>query len=91
MLPFIDSISASIDWCRSLHVIHDDFKRSVDNFSCSFRFDVISKIYVATDSSPVDMQSYELCCDMIDVVIDVSCIYGLGEQVSYKSYDVGTV
>lgn len=23
------------------------------------------------------MQSYELCCDMIDVVIDVSCIYGL--------------
>lgn len=22
------------------------------------------------------MQSYELCCDMIDVVIDVSCIYG---------------
>ena len=27
-------------------------------------------------SSPVDMQSYELCCDMIDVVIDISCIYG---------------
>lgn len=23
------------------------------------------------------MQSYELCCDMIDVVIDLSCIYGL--------------
>merc|ERR1719150_3093078 len=27
----------------------------------AFLFDVISKIYVATDSSPVDMQSYELC------------------------------
>ena len=39
---------------------------------------IIIKIYVATDSSPVDMQSYELCCDMIDVVIDVSCIYGIG-------------
>ena len=25
----------------------------------------------------MDMQAYELCCDMIDVVIDVSCIYGL--------------
>lgn len=25
------------------------------------------------------MQSYELCCDMIDVVIDVSCIYGWEE------------
>ena len=37
---------------------------------------MVSKIYIATDSSPVDMQSYELCCDMIDVVIDVSCIYG---------------
>ena len=54
----------------------------------AFLFDVISKIYVATDSSPVDMQSYELCCDMIDVVIDVSCIYGLGDEVLWwaKSY-----
>jgi len=43
----------------------------------AYLFDVISKIYIATDSSPVDMQSYELCADMIDVVIDVSCIYGL--------------
>ena len=48
----------------------------------SFLFDVVSKLYVATDSNPVDMQSYELCSDMIDVVIDVSCIYGLvGEGV----------
>ena len=43
-------------------------------------FDVVSKIYVATDSSPVDMQSYELCADMIDAVIDVSSIYGLSEE-----------
>ncbi|XP_019618788.1 PREDICTED: ras-related GTP-binding protein C-like isoform X2 [Branchiostoma belcheri] len=51
----------------------------------AFLFDVVSKIYIATDSSPVDMQSYELCCDMIDVVIDVSCIYGLkdGEGSCY--------
>merc|ERR1719154_588851 len=53
----------------------------------AFLFDVISKIYVATDSSPVDMQSYELCCDMIDVVIDVSCIYGLGEQGDTTAFD----
>eukprot|EP00744_Colponema_vietnamica_P004129 GILI01006210.1.p1 GENE.GILI01006210.1~~GILI01006210.1.p1 ORF type:complete len:352 (-),score=126.67 GILI01006210.1:343-1398(-) len=45
----------------------------------AFLFDVVSKIYIATDSSPVDMQSYELCSDMIDVVIDVSCIYGMKE------------
>ena len=42
----------------------------------AFLFDVVSKIYIATDSNPVDMQTYELCSDMIDVVIDVSCIYG---------------
>ena len=37
---------------------------------------MVSKIYVATDSAPMDMFSYELCSEMIDVVIDVSCIYG---------------
>jgi Ras-related GTP-binding protein C/D len=49
---------------------------SNSNAEKAFLFDVFSKIYIATDSSPVDMQSYELCCDMIDVVIDVSSIYG---------------
>lgn len=46
----------------------------------AFLFDVVSKIYVATDSSPVDMQSYELCADMIDAVIDVSSIYGMTDE-----------
>jgi Ras-related GTP-binding protein C/D len=46
----------------------------------AFVFDVVSKIYVATDSSPVDMQSYELCSDMIDVVIDLSVIYNDEQQ-----------
>ena len=66
-----------------------------------FIFDVVSKIYVATDSSPVDIQMYEMqstystfkswplqtniyclvvryemCCDMVDVMLDVSSIYG---------------
>lgn len=42
----------------------------------AFIFDVVSKLYLATDSSPVDAHSFELCSDMLDVVIDVSCIYG---------------
>lgn len=42
----------------------------------AYLFDVASKLYIATDSSPVDMQSVELCSDMIDVVLDVSGIYG---------------
>src|SRR3546814_10627241 len=41
-----------------------------------FLIDVVSKIYIATDSSPVDIKIYELCSDMIDVVIDISSIYG---------------
>jgi len=46
------------------------------NMEKAFLFDVVSKIYVATDFNPVDMQTYELCSDMIDVVLDVSSIYG---------------
>ncbi|XP_059088039.1 ras-related GTP-binding protein C-like [Tigriopus californicus] len=53
----------------------------------AFLFDVGSKIYIATDSSPVDMQSYELCCNMIDVVIDVSCIYGLSDENDESAFD----
>lgn len=59
----------------------------------AFLIDVISKIYVATDSAPVDMQTYELCSDMIDVVMDLSSIYGAGdgsapaENPAVVSYD----
>lgn len=42
----------------------------------AYLFDVASKLYISTDSSPVDMQTVELCSDMIDVVLDVSGIYG---------------
>ncbi|KAI9818594.1 MAG: GTP-binding protein gtr2 [Thelocarpon impressellum] len=42
----------------------------------TFLFDVLSKIYIATDASPVDMPSYEVCSDYIDVIVDVSEIYG---------------
>jgi Ras-related GTP-binding protein C/D len=42
----------------------------------AYLFDVLSKIYIATDTSPTDSGSYEICSDYIDVVIDVSEIYG---------------
>merc|ERR1719295_1885774 len=57
------------------------------NAEKAFLFDVVSKIYIATDSSPVDMQSYELCCDMIDLVIDVSCIYGMPAETEASTFD----
>lgn len=41
----------------------------------AFLFDVNSKIYLATDSSPVDVETYEVCSDFIDVAIDLDLLY----------------
>lgn len=45
-------------------------------FGKAYLFDVLSKIYIATDSSPADMASYEICSDYIDVIIDITDVYG---------------
>ena len=37
---------------------------------------MVTKLYIATDSNPVDVHTYELCSDLVDVVVDVSYIYG---------------
>merc|ERR1711933_343713 len=50
----------------------------------AYLFDALSKVYLASDPQPVDLQSYELCADMIDVVIDVSCIYGCQPEVGIQ-------
>eukprot|EP00920_Eleutheroschizon_duboscqi_P014023 GHVT01032800.1.p1 GENE.GHVT01032800.1~~GHVT01032800.1.p1 ORF type:complete len:346 (-),score=35.72 GHVT01032800.1:415-1452(-) len=42
----------------------------------AFLIDVFSKTFIATDSSFFDPFNYELCTDMIDLVIEISCIYG---------------
>jgi Ras-related GTP-binding protein C/D len=42
----------------------------------AYLFDILSKIYIATDTSPTDSGSYEICSDYIDVVVDISEIYG---------------
>jgi Ras-related GTP-binding protein C/D len=42
----------------------------------AYLFDVLSKIYIATDTSPTDSRSYEVCSDYIDLVVDISEIYG---------------
>jgi Ras-related GTP-binding protein C/D len=41
----------------------------------AFLFDVNSKIYLATDSSPVDVETYQVCSDFIDVAIDLDILY----------------
>ena len=53
-------------------------------FEKSYLFDVFNKIYLAVDSSPMENQTYEICSDMIDVVLDMSGIYG--EENGGESY-----
>lgn len=49
-------------------------------FEKAYLFDVLSKIYIATDSSPADMASYEICSDYIDVIIDITEVYGTWQR-----------
>lgn len=49
-------------------------------FEKAYLFDVLSKIYIATDSATADMASYEICSDYIDVIIDITEIYGTWQR-----------
>uniref|UniRef100_A0A7S0FXV5 Ras-related GTP-binding protein n=1 Tax=Pyrodinium bahamense TaxID=73915 RepID=A0A7S0FXV5_9DINO len=69
ILPEVPTLETSLDYLISN-----------SRMEKAYLFDIISKVYIASDPQPVDIQSYELCSDMIDVVIDVSCIYGITED-----------
>lgn len=45
-------------------------------FEKVYIFDVLSKIYIASDSGMADLASYGLCSDFIDVIVDLSELYG---------------
>jgi len=66
LLPQVPFISSMMDTL---------IRRS--NIQKAFLFDVSSKIYIASDSGHVNMQHYEICSELIDVLIDVTCIYGV--------------
>ena len=53
----------------------------------AYLFDVLSKIYIATDTSPTDIGSYEVCSDYIDVIVDISEIYGWERPSANGHYD----
>jgi Ras-related GTP-binding protein C/D len=42
----------------------------------AYLFDTISKIYIATDTSPTFLKDYEVCSDYVDVIVDIKQIYG---------------
>mmetsp|Transcript_2713 Transcript_2713/g.8097 ORF Transcript_2713/g.8097 Transcript_2713/m.8097 type:complete len:334 (+) Transcript_2713:92-1093(+) len=62
-----------IEQCLDLLITYSRMEKA-------YLFDALSKVYIATDPHPVDLQSYELCADMLDVVVDTSCIYGQSED-----------
>ncbi|CAN3374514.1 hypothetical protein DIURU_001360 [Diutina rugosa] len=64
LIPELPSLENMLDQL----VVHS----SIDKV---FLFDVNSKIYVATDSSPVDIQTYQICAEFIDVTCDLDDLY----------------
>ena len=42
----------------------------------AYLFDTVSKIYLATDTSPTFLKDYEVCSDYVDVIVDIKQIYG---------------
>jgi Ras-related GTP-binding protein C/D len=73
----------------SLHTLNTllDILIASSNIDKSYLVDVVTKLYIATDSNPVDVHTYELCSDLVDVVVDVSCIYGVQENGHPAPYD----
>lgn len=51
----------------------------------AYLFDTITKIYVASDTRPIDLETYELCSDYIDVILDISELYSYQRNESIKS------
>ncbi len=41
----------------------------------AYLFDTVSKIYIATDSSPTFLKDYEVCSDYVDVIVDIKQLY----------------
>ena len=54
-------------------------------FLKAYLFDVFNKVYLAIDDNPIDSDIYKMCSDLIDVVLDMTGIYGdkNGNEDSY--------
>jgi len=53
----------------------------------AYLFDILSKIYVASDTRPVDMKVYEMCSHYIDVLVDITDLYGYSRSQEKKLGD----
>lgn len=65
VIPHVATLERIIDLLCASSKIHK-----------AFLFATSSKIFIATDSSPVDLGAFGICSDFIDFVGDISDIYG---------------
>ncbi|GIZ46673.1 hypothetical protein CKM354_000979100 [Cercospora kikuchii] len=57
----------------------------------AYLFDTVSKIYLATDTSPTFLKDYEVCSDYVDVIVDIKQIYGWhGPENKHDSSDASS-
>ncbi|CAF0958791.1 unnamed protein product [Didymodactylos carnosus] len=56
-----------------------------------FLCDINNKIFLATDNKPVEPQIYELCCDLIDVYVDIASIYESNDNPVLDSMSFCTI
>ncbi|MES1913618.1 MAG: hypothetical protein MHM6MM_005797 [Cercozoa sp. M6MM] len=50
----------------------------------AFLFDTRSKLFVATDSNPIDANVFALCTEFLDVFVDLGTLYGLPAEDSQE-------
>lgn len=63
-IPLLPTIESLLDLLCASTGIHK-----------AFLFDSSSKVYIATDTSPVDQETFEICSDYINFVLDMSETY----------------
>ncbi|CAF1245491.1 unnamed protein product [Adineta steineri] len=56
-----------------------------------FVCDIYNKIFLASDTRPVETQLSELCCDVVDVYKDISSIYGTSNSPVLDSMSFCTI
>ena len=70
------------------------FEALLDTISANCRFekvylfDVFSKVYIASDTTPFSSRAYELCSDFIDIIVDLSEVYGWTRDVDGKESEL---
>lgn len=50
----------------------------------AYLFDILSKIYVASDTRPIDSDIYEICANYIDLTVDFTDLYNYSRRKAVK-------